>query len=187
LPTKKALNGAGDHAQHHADGGQRQCKQDGNPEAVEQARQHVASAVVGAQPVACRWRRRVGRGRKVVERGVVVAVGRVQGPVAVFVELLFDEGVQPVGGGLEVTTEHSLGQGLHHREVPAPFVARQKRPVVGQQLCAEAQHKQHGKDQQADKAQPMAAKAQPGTARGRHLGKVGRTHRSNFTRGSTQT
>ena len=148
---------------------------------------NIAAAVIGAQPVAGRGRGRIGQRGKVVQRAVVVAVGRMQCPVAALVELLLDEGVQPVGWGIEVAAEHRLGRVLNHREVPLALVAHDQRLVVGQQLGPEAEHKQDGEDHQADIAQPVAAKTQPGAARWRHLGEVGRFHRSNFTRGSTQT
>ena len=82
LAAEVALHGAGEHADDDADHRERQPEQHADPEAVDQLRQQVAAAVVGAEEVLARRRGRVGLAGEVVQGLRAVGVGRVDRPVA---------------------------------------------------------------------------------------------------------
>ena len=175
-PTaKKALNGPGDHPQHHAREGQGQSDQHAHPKTVNQLRQHIAPTVVGAQPIGRRGWRGVGLGGEVVQRFGPVGVGREDRPIARLGQTIADEGVQKIGGGFKVAAERGLGVVLPHRRVPLALVTHHQGLVARNQLGHQAQHHQHHKHHQAVEAQAVAAKARPSAARG--AGAVGEINR----------
>ena len=161
-----ALDCTGGQPQQHAGGGQRKREQHRESKAVQQAREQVAAAVVGAEPVVGRGRRRMRLAREIVDRGMVITVRRPQHPVARLSELALDEGVEVVGRSREIAAEGRLGQVLQHRRIPMPLIAQQQRPVVRDQLGAQAQHHQQREQPQAEPAQAVGTKTAPGQAPG---------------------
>ena len=104
---------------------------------------------------------------EVVDRAVVIGVGRKQREVAGLREVLADQRIEVVGGRREVAAERGLRQRLHDREVPLPFVAHDQRLVVRQHLGEQAQAEQRRRNSdQADVAEPVAAEAPPRAAPG---------------------
>jgi hypothetical protein len=113
----------------------------------------------------------IGGARVVVERVGPELVQREQREVAVLRELLRDERVVPIGGRREITADARFGRIADDRKEPFTPVARDQRPVVGEQL-REHPHDQHGgEDHQRDMAETVALEPRPGAARG---GKRGR-------------
>src|SRR5690606_37880897 len=105
----------------------------------------------------------IGTRREIVDRVEAIAVGRPDRPVALFLELLLDERVVPVGRRAKVAPKSGLRVLLPERPVQLPFVTSDDRPVVREQLREEAQP-EHGKeDPQADPAAAIRLEAQPGT------------------------
>ena len=183
---KETLNGPGDHTQNGAGDSQGQGEQHRHPKAIKQTRQQIAATVVRAQPVVGRGRCRVGLFGEVIQGPVVVRVQGVDGPVAGLLKLLANEGVEEVGGGGEVAAKRGFRRVLEHRRIPLALVPGHQRFVIRHKLSGQTDHKQQHKQDQADKAQPVAAETLPsqgggGQRRGRHGGQ------SNFTRGSTHT
>ncbi|VDO18304.1 unnamed protein product, partial [Brugia timori] len=186
LAREEALDRADGDAQHHAHGRERQREQHADAETVDQLRQQVAPAVVGAQQVLARGRGRVGLLGEVIERARAVGIGRVERPVGAGRDAVADEGIEVVGRSLEVAAEGLLGVVAQHREVGLALVAHHQRLVGGQQLREQAQHHQHGEQDQAPEAQRIAAEAAPGApARavrlGRRMRRGGSGHRFSQT------
>jgi hypothetical protein len=167
LPPKKALHGPREHAQQHARKGEHEREQHAHAKAVDQLREQVAPAVVGAQPVVARGRRGVGVLGKVVDGVRAVGIERVDRPVAALREAFADERVEVVGGGFEVAAEDLFRVVAQHGEVELAFIAHEQRPVVADELRSQAQQHQRAKDDQAAVAEPVAPKAPPRAVRGR--------------------
>ena len=127
-----ALHAAGGDADDRGDDGQRQAEQHRDAEAVDQARDHVAALIVGAEPVvfevaaalealllhhllALRFGQHPGRLRRRRRRqieivGVVgIADQRPDDGAALVRDLLLQIGIAIVGGGLEIAAESGLG------------------------------------------------------------------------------
>ena len=92
---------------------------------------------------------------------MVVGVGRVNRPIARLGELLANEGVEVVGGGLKVAAKLGLGWVLHNREIQLTLVAGDQGFVVADQLGRQTHDKQHHKQNKADKTQAVALEALP--------------------------
>src|SRR5690606_2477291 len=117
-------------------------KQHRDAEAVDDARQHVAALVVGAEPVLQRRRRGRGYVQVVVDAGVVEGNRRPEHPaVLVFDQLAYVRALV-VGFQRKLATEGGFRVTLEHRYVPFAVVTYRQRLVVGDQFVAQAEHEQ---------------------------------------------
>ena len=145
-----ALHAAGRDADDRRDDGQRQAEQHRDAEAVDQARDHVAALVVGAEPVvfevaaalealllhhllALRFRQHPGRLRRRRRRqieivgGVGIADQRPDDGAALVRDLLLQIGIAIVGRGLEVAAEGGFGIADEGRPVEMAVILDQER------------------------------------------------------------
>jgi len=171
---------------HEFSGGQRQRKQHRNPEAVQQARGHVAAAVVGAEPIFAGRRSRIRRSGEIIQRVETVSIGRIDRPVAVFPELVADEWIEIIGRRIEVAAKSFFRISVQYREHQFAVVARHQRLVVGQQFGHQAQAEQAAKQDQAPVSTAVFLETQPDPTPGRNGKSCHRFRLSNWTRGSAQ-
>src|SRR5712692_7869092 len=154
---KQAEQGADhrdDESEHH-----RQAK------AVQQPRQQVAAAVVGAEQVVAVGRRRTGVACEVVDGAVVIGVERIPGEIARLRQVLADQRIEVVGRRGKVTAESGLRERLEHREIPVPLVASDQGLVVRQHFGEQAEAEKEREYQHAHIAEAVAAEAAPGAPR----------------------
>ena len=146
------------------------------PETVDQARDHVAALIVGAEPVvfeiaaalealllhhllALRFGQHPGRLRRrrrrqvEIVRVVGIADQRPDDGAALVRDQLLQIGIAIVGGGLEVAAESGLGIADEGRPIEMAVELDQERTVVGDQLGKQRDHEQD----QEDPERPVAA------------------------------
>jgi hypothetical protein len=175
-------------AHHDADqagrDGQDQAEQHRQAEAVNQAGQHVAALVVGAQPVFRRGGRRRRHGELVVDGVVAVANRRPQHP-AVVLDQFRHIGVAVVGFGFEQAAEGGFRVGLEHREIEVALILHHDRPVVGDEFRSQTDHEQHQEQAQRPEATAVATEGAPLAPPDRIAAAHQRALRSKSIRGST--
>ena len=182
-----ALHAAGGDADDRGEDGERQSEQHRNAEPVDQARDHVAALVVGAEPVVFevaaaletlllhhllallfgqhpgRLRRR--RRRQVEIVGVVgVADRRPDDGAALFGDLLLQIGIAIVGGGFEIAAEGGLGIAEKHRPIEPAVILDEERLVVGDEIGKQRDHEKHEEDPERPIAPSVGLEVLPAAA-----------------------
>ena len=176
-----ALHGARDDADDRAQDGERQAEQHGDAEAVDQAGQHVARLVVGAQRMAPR-RRLQGLAALALQHGVVAVGNRRPHDPALGLDQLLHLLVGVDGGGREIAAEGRLGIVADQRRVEAAVVVDEDRLVVGQELGEQRQEEQHAEDhQRVDAALARAEVGEPPTIERRHQPRASKSMRGSTT------
>ncbi len=193
-PAEIALHGADEQAQQRARDGERQREQHRQPEAVDQPRQHVTPAIVGAQPMSRRGRRGKRPLREVIDGGGAVGNGGIEREISGGRQLGANVGVEIVGRRVEVAAKRGFGIAVQQRQIKPSVIAHQQRFVVADHGREQTQAEQQQKQPQAPAPQAMRLEPRPslrekGMARGLRLRQRGGAHRSapNWMRGSTQT
>ena len=130
LAAEIALHRAGEHADGGGDGGERQRKQKRIAKAVNQARQHIAAAVVGAEPMLRRGRCGIGRGVEIVECVGGIGVGRIQGIIAIGGDIAAHQRVEIIGRRVEIAAKHGFVIAFHNRKIIAALIMHPQRLVV---------------------------------------------------------
>ena len=182
-----ALHAAGGDADDRGDDGQRQAEQHRNAEAVDQARDHVAALVVGAEPVvfevaaalealllhhllALLFRQHPGRLRRRRRRqieivGVVgIADQRPDDGAALVRDLLLQIGIAIVGGGFEIAAEGGLGIAEEGRPIETAVIFDEERPVVGDEIGEQRDHEQDEEDPERPIAPAVGLEVLPAAA-----------------------
>ena len=158
--TKKALYRTREDANYRATEGEQQTEYDGESESVEKPGDHVASLVVGAQPVlgcGCGG----GRARQIVIYGVVaVTHGWPQHPAPLldqidheWIAVLGFSFENPIKGGLRITDKN--------RKIDLSLVGQNYRFVVGDEFPQTTQGEERAENPQRVVATPICAKARP--------------------------
>jgi len=182
-----SLHTAGGDADDRGENGERQAEQHRNAEPVDQARDHVAALVVGAEPIIfevtaaleplllhhllallfCqhpgRLRRR--RRRQVEIVGVVrIADRRPDDGAALFGNLLLQIGIAIVGGGFEIAAERGLGIIEDNRPIETAVIFDDERLVVGDEIGKQREHEKHEEDPERPIAPSVGLEVLPAAA-----------------------
>ena len=125
---------AGQNTDDGAETRQSQSEQHRNSKSVHQPRSHIATAVIGTQPVVHRGGRWVRLFGKVIQRAVVVRNDGVKRPIAGLRELRLDKGIQEVRRRVKVPAKRGLRQVVDDGHIKTAVVARKQGFVVAQHL-----------------------------------------------------
>ena len=175
-----ALHGAGHHADDGREDGQHEAEEDGNAEAVNQPRQHIASCAIRAQPMVVAryaewvfgaqgialadllagqqptWWIGAGKGDEAVHGIVVVADRRPEHP-AVGLDLVDIHLVAEIGDA-QKSAEFGFGIVDKGGGQQLALVHHEDWPVIGDEFSAQRQHEKEQEDPEAPPAALVGAK-----------------------------